>query len=523
MASFDQAQTSRLGQPLPPENPGVQIVTISTLPEVAYKGQIVYLSDLDYILIYDGSAWQPVGDNSGNVIYVQEADPTVGHVVNAGDQWYKPSTGAYTIWTGSAWVSILAPGSVGTTQLADGAVIAGKLAVGCVTANKLAIIMGGGNLLRNTYFKDPANLPVTFGSATIAQETSTVYWNDTSAKITAVGASNPFGVGITPVVSTALGAVGGVQANSTYTVTAWVYIPTSGSITNVSCLVAGTGVATTTGTAATTRGAWARCYTTFTTGATGNWSFTVNSNASPLNGAIYYIGAIQLEVGDVPTAYAPKVDEIPPGTILASQLSATAINGKTITGSTFQTMATGNRIVIRDDGSEGIVEFYTGQAGETNGYINPTVSGSQHGVFMQTSYGATAPYDKPARMLLFGSTAGVDPTVLMSLTSLAIDDFSTGVGGALRVTGPVTMPAFMKTGTATVPITVSNTDTSVAVSFSTAFPASVPVPTIQLTPNATSLNGVSVGVSSVSRSGFTINARRSATTSLNVNWLAVAA
>ena len=53
--TYDQAQGARIGQRTSPENPGVRLCTVSELPEVAYRGQIIYLTDLDVFNVYDGT------------------------------------------------------------------------------------------------------------------------------------------------------------------------------------------------------------------------------------------------------------------------------------------------------------------------------------------------------------------------------------------------------------------------------------------------------------------------------------
>lgn len=129
MSNYDQAQGPRLGQSQPPENPGVRIVTLAQLPEVAYTGQIVYLADAGYIYIYDGNAWQGVGDGttgagpSGSRLFVGETDPALdtNNAVVPGDQWYQPSTGVLKVYdNASTWQDP-------TPVVPDGSITADKL------------------------------------------------------------------------------------------------------------------------------------------------------------------------------------------------------------------------------------------------------------------------------------------------------------------------------------------------------------------------------------------------------------
>jgi hypothetical protein len=145
--TFDQEQSSRLGQRLPVENPGIRIVTFATLPEVAYKGQIVYLTDLDYILIYDGTAWQPVGDGasgSGSRIFVSATDPSLATTVSDGDEWYNTSTQTLKLRHSGSWVD---PKLV--TGQADGITITGAVLQTAASGNRVKIqdASGSGQVL----------------------------------------------------------------------------------------------------------------------------------------------------------------------------------------------------------------------------------------------------------------------------------------------------------------------------------------------------------------------------------------
>jgi hypothetical protein len=99
----------------------------------------------------------------------------------------------------------------------------------------------------------------------------------------------------------------------------------------------------------------------------------------------------------------------------------------------------GNMIVLRDDGSEGLIEFHTGTAGETPGFINPGIGvGGQHVLAFQTSRGASSPTDKFAYMALLGSNGtSTDPTLFLSATNLQVEDV-TGIGGDILATGTIT-------------------------------------------------------------------------------------
>lgn len=98
--TFDQAQSARLGQRTGVENPGVQLVTLETLPEAAYRGQIVYLFDENRFSVFDGDKWESPG--SGD-LFVSDTEPVAD---NIGDQWLDTSTYTLKVWTGTAWVPV---------------------------------------------------------------------------------------------------------------------------------------------------------------------------------------------------------------------------------------------------------------------------------------------------------------------------------------------------------------------------------------------------------------------------------
>lgn len=106
--TFDHAQSPRLGQPTPVENPGVQLVTLETLPEIAYRGQIVYLLDHDEFRVYDGVAWQiPTAATVGGLqTFVGQDPPVADHV---GDLWMNNVTFQLSVWNGTAWVAVVDP------------------------------------------------------------------------------------------------------------------------------------------------------------------------------------------------------------------------------------------------------------------------------------------------------------------------------------------------------------------------------------------------------------------------------
>lgn len=450
---------------------------------------------------------------------------------------------AAQIAAGTITATEIAALTITAAKIAAGTITGNEIAANTLTANKLLITAGGGNMFTNSSFFNTAALPPAFGSATVAAETGTTYRYGRGVKITAVGSSNPFGVGLNLVsgenITTKL------QPLTTYSVSAWVYNPSVGGVTSVASATSGAGIASAnTPVSSTVKDQWVRIYQTFTTGASGVWGWTVNSNGSPAAGAVYYIGAIQLEPGDVPTSWSPKADEILPGTIVASmisadtitaneiaanaittselnalsvtaakivantitagqiaantitaaqitaltitaneiaattitaakiaagtitaneiaantitaakiaagtitgtELSATSIDGKTITGATLQTASSGQRVVVRNDGSGGIIEFFTSGA-TTKGVINPSLDGDNRPMMTISSAlgppGSTiaAQIRLKSNHLFSGPVVPLAEVTILTNTTFEVVDGQSTLGGGLIVNNGSTL------------------------------------------------------------------------------------
>jgi hypothetical protein len=128
----DHAQSTRVAQRGTTINQSVRMVESTELPEVAYKGQIVYLTDLDCLSIYDGAAWQQVG-NVGeldfSVTYVGPVAPTG---VNDGDHWLDTATQTLYTWNGSSWETAVGLNDVTDYELAPQAVTDKHTIIGAV-------------------------------------------------------------------------------------------------------------------------------------------------------------------------------------------------------------------------------------------------------------------------------------------------------------------------------------------------------------------------------------------------------
>lgn len=113
-----------------------------------------------------------------------------------------------------------------------------------------------------------------------------------------------------------------------------------------------------------------------------------------------------------------------------------------IVGAVYATSEAGNRLVIRNDGAAGVMEFYTGLAGELKGQINPdTGAGGAHEIKLQTSASPSGNNTVPGTAILRSNAAGIGATaqLYLSLTDLVIDDAGTGLGGSVHATKGLTV------------------------------------------------------------------------------------
>ena len=109
---YDHAQSPRLGQRTAVESPGVQLVTLETLPEVAYRGQIVYLLDDQEFRVFDGVAWQIPGA-AGAQTFIGPEEPVADAI---GDSWLNTTNYNLYVWDGTDWNPVVSSRQALTTQ-----------------------------------------------------------------------------------------------------------------------------------------------------------------------------------------------------------------------------------------------------------------------------------------------------------------------------------------------------------------------------------------------------------------------
>jgi hypothetical protein len=253
--------------------------------------------------------------------------------------------GAGTIEVGSVVLEAIPPKGIIGTSIADGtintaqinanAITATQIAAGAITANKLNVIAGGGNIMGNSSF-DAVSPTWTAGLPHL--------WTK-GANVTLTQVTGRLGVGsaMRLTTSSAVPANTAVDrtnqninnkfaASTTYVVSA--YVKRNSGTGNLNFAVDGLGTYTLAGTATTpvVSTAWQRFSTTITTTGTapsGSFAFypTVQND-------VFEIDDFQIEAGDLMTAYTPATDEILPGTIVTSQISASGISADVLTSGT---------------------------------------------------------------------------------------------------------------------------------------------------------------------------------------------
>jgi hypothetical protein len=128
MATFDQAQASRLGQRLPSDNTAVLMFSGEDIPEAPWHGMLIYRTDLQVIQVYRSSlhggsdAFEDVvGGVGGQLTFVGDEPPIS---VNIGDLWFDTDD----------LRKLYRAASVGASEIADGQ---WELMVGQVTVEHL--------------------------------------------------------------------------------------------------------------------------------------------------------------------------------------------------------------------------------------------------------------------------------------------------------------------------------------------------------------------------------------------------
>lgn len=193
---------------------------------------------------------------------------------------------------------------------------------GAISAADLALSIGGGNILTNSSFEDSAGLTV--GGYTMSQggtggamviDSAQVFDGSSAVKLTC-------GTGYTFLNASGVTLVAGQK----YTVSGWFYASQATSVRLVArpnagnTYLPGSAVALSANT-------WTRLVFTFTQPATASsaafsWGWETGDGVA---GYVVWIDAVELQMGDTATAYAPKASELNTGTIQTAMLAANAV------------------------------------------------------------------------------------------------------------------------------------------------------------------------------------------------------
>lgn len=226
----------------------------------------------------------------------------------------------------------IATDTITATQIAANAITATELAAGAVTASKLLVTVGGGNLLANSSFavdlsqwstNNPAPINIT-----ATRDTARSFYGPASVRIDVT--NNGAGPGtftattppLQPNVPIAISAYFYLTAALPASINPSIDVTGPGSFDSANFFVDNTKL-----------NQWQRVSGTVTPTTAGAHTFRLVVGQST-TAASFWMSAVQVEVGDVATAYAPKVDEILPGTIVASMIAAGTITGDRIAGNT---------------------------------------------------------------------------------------------------------------------------------------------------------------------------------------------
>ena len=117
----------------------------SQLPEVAAKGQLIYLSDLDCLSIRmpgesgSGAGWQHIGDVSEYPFAITYVGPIPPAHPNQGDHWLNTANGQLLTWSDDeGWVDAIGGDQITNIEIAADTITATEIMAGTITASEIA-------------------------------------------------------------------------------------------------------------------------------------------------------------------------------------------------------------------------------------------------------------------------------------------------------------------------------------------------------------------------------------------------
>lgn len=211
-------------------------------------------------------------------------------------------------------------------RIVAGSITGDRIQAGAITANKLSVIVGGGNLVPDSSFEtDPTSWTVS-APGTLTWNTTTPRRGTRSPRITRTAAGDLYFASPWDIPNAEL--VGKtITLSWDWKASANGVVPSGGPAVQASTYHgAGYNAGPTT--------EWTRAWGTITIPTTPTGNFRIILRGSNVNGEWIEYDGIQVELGDIPTSYAPKVDEILPGTIQTNHMTANTINGDRVTANT---------------------------------------------------------------------------------------------------------------------------------------------------------------------------------------------
>jgi hypothetical protein len=224
---------------------------------------------------------------------------------------FNTTDGKLYRWSGSSYVA-----SVPASDLS-----------GQVTASQVNIQVGGGNLVQNASFEVDSNSDgladnwgFYTGGTTPSLSTSALYGSKAQRFLADGVASVPR----LTITSNRPKLVSG-QA---YVLTAWVNLTGTAYLSFKTFSAASGGSETSQGTAVATlavSGTYQRLTLKFVAPNSDFLAPMIGASGTPAAGTAILVDGVQVELGDVATAFAPKADEILPGTITSTEISDNAV------------------------------------------------------------------------------------------------------------------------------------------------------------------------------------------------------
>jgi hypothetical protein len=292
-------------------------------------------------------------------------DRMTANTIN-GDRILANTLSAGKIIAGSIDTDSMTANSINGDRITVNTLHGNRIIANTITASALNVVAGGGNLMANSSFESSPN-PLAgwskYDNAGVATLTAVVDGRRSlnAARLTWTTSS-------IAIVGLFRSPVGGWKANENYMVSFWAKADNTETAGGTMALAANAPAMTHNwkSNPPLIRGVYQRYIASYSRAADTNdpLFFGVAAGFGP-NGVLKSVtfDDVQVEASDVVSAWAPKVDEILPGTINATMLTADAINGMTITGSLFRTAASGKRVeIFSDPGDPSKIIFHSGSS-----------------------------------------------------------------------------------------------------------------------------------------------------------------